>query len=79
MTQILTEPNATDSGTGEADICHYYCCVPELAYCGLDISDHEDLPEQAPEDQACVVCLDISYSPISDDKHVYTCPNFGSP
>ena len=49
-----TAPSPTTTSVGE-DLNHLYCCDPDLALCGLDVSA---LPE-VDDDTDCVVCLDL--------------------
>ncbi|WP_435597065.1 hypothetical protein [Streptomyces anulatus] len=47
------------AGTGSAappDLNHIYCCNPDLALCGADVSTH---PIVGIDDADCVVCLDL--------------------
>ncbi|MGC5042449.1 hypothetical protein ACLQ16_03930 [Streptomyces albidoflavus] len=37
-------------------ITHYYCCVPNRALCGLDLSG---MPPAGGGEQDCVVCVDL--------------------
>ncbi|MGX8904220.1 hypothetical protein ACR820_02890 [Streptomyces netropsis] len=37
-------------------ITHYYCCDPNRALCGLDLSG---MPAAGDEEQDCVVCVDL--------------------
>lgn len=35
---------------------HYYCCDPDRAYCGADISGDEDLPDGVRPENPCPMC-----------------------
>ncbi|MCX4677656.1 hypothetical protein OG413_20505 [Streptomyces sp. NBC_01433] len=37
-------------------ITHYYCCNPDRALCGLDLSG---MPPAGAGEQDCVVCVDL--------------------
>ena len=48
-------PIATATPPSDA-IAHYYCCDPDKALCGLNLSH---LPAAGDGDQDCVVCSDL--------------------
>ncbi|GAA0495108.1 hypothetical protein Ade02nite_19190 [Paractinoplanes deccanensis] len=35
---IETLPSPSDTSVGD-DVDHYYCCDPNVAFCGLDLTD----------------------------------------
>lgn len=54
----LEKPDKTDSG-GKDNLDHLYCpCDEDIALCGTDISEADDL-ENFPEDDLCVVCYHL--------------------
>lgn len=58
MTQLLeTEPSGPGTAPAGDGLNHYFCCDPDMAYCGTDISGYEmgwaaSLP-------ACIVCVEL--------------------
>lgn len=58
-------PSRTSTMTG-ADLFHWYCCDPRIAYCGTDLTD---VPEND-EGDMCVVCEDLEDEPCN-------CPSTG--
>lgn len=40
---------------------HIYCCNPDRALCGHDVTDDPEVPGPTPTD--CVVCLDLEPKP----------------
>lgn len=65
MTQTIIEPTPVEAG--ETGIIHIYWPEnPNLALCGQDITDLEDLGEvDFPEDE-CIVCADLEWSSNDD-------------
>lgn len=55
-----TAPAATSSTTG-TELFHWYCCDPNVAYCGTDLTD---VPE-VDEGDMCVVCQDLEDAPCT--------------
>jgi hypothetical protein len=49
------------SGAAGADINHWYCCDPDRALCGADVSDEPEIDQ----DPDCVVCEDLCERPCS--------------
>lgn len=49
-----SRPAPTSSGDDDAD--HYYCCDPDIAMCGADLSD---VPEGFEFDELCRYCAYI--------------------
>ncbi|MER5301353.1 hypothetical protein ABT039_18025 [Streptomyces lasiicapitis] len=47
---------ATTATPSSGAISHSYCCVPDQALCGLDLSG---MPMASEGDQDCVVCVDL--------------------
>lgn len=57
---MKTAPVPAPARTSAGDeLDHIYCCDPDLALCGTDISGHEDNDA----DGTCVVCLDLEFAP----------------
>lgn len=73
-TATLAELAASAPAAGDSDLNHYYCCDPNVALCGTDISA---MPE-TDEDIDCVVCADLeptmAYTPCASPA----CPNRGA-
>lgn len=45
----------------DSDMNHVYCCDPNTAWCGTDISNHPEVSEDTPLD--CIVCADLEDLP----------------
>jgi hypothetical protein len=57
---MKTAPVPAPTRTSEGDeLDHIYCCDPDVALCGTDISGHEDNDA----DGTCIVCLDLEFAP----------------
>lgn len=61
-TQIASAPEA--SAAPGSDMNHIYCCDPNTAWCGADISDHVEVAPDVPVD--CVVCADLEDLPCPE-------------
>lgn len=59
MTAPIVAPAPTRTG-GSTDLNHIYCCDPDIALCGADVSAH---PIVDLDDADCVVCLDLEEQP----------------
>lgn len=59
MTTTQSAPTVGRTSGGPDELDHLYCCDPDLALCGTDISGHEDNDA----DGTCVVCLDLEFAP----------------
>lgn len=57
-----TAVGAEGSDAG-ADEHHVYCCNPDVALCGTDISGHDFAEDN--ESVSCVVCVDLDGEPCS--------------
>lgn len=55
-----TAPAPTPTVTGP-QIFHWYCCDPNIAYCGTDLSG---VPKKD-EGDMCVVCEDLEDEPCT--------------
>lgn len=42
--------------------CHIYCCNPDIAFCGRDISGESEV-EEIHDDETCLECLVAEQSP----------------
>lgn len=51
----------TDTTGLDSETVHVYCCNPDLALCGYDISDTPEVPSGVGHD--CIVCLDLELQP----------------
>lgn len=74
---MLSAPTPSTDVTAAAvpddGVHHYYCdCDPNLAFCGQDITDHEDLGDKEPTDPLCPMCK------VLDEVWAY-CPRCGAP
>jgi hypothetical protein len=56
------EPGLAAGGSGDDLLDHIWCCDPDRALCGADLSGVEEVDSIRP-DRACVVCLDIDRQP----------------
>lgn len=62
MTTTVETSPATDASTAPgSDLNHVYCCDPNTAWCGTDISTHAEIDSDTPLD--CVVCADLEPLP----------------
>jgi len=55
------EPRQSSS---DDDLDHLYCCDPNRALCGSDLTDSPELADD--EDENCVVCIDLDEQPCPD-------------
>lgn len=55
MSSLATAPAPSRTG-GPTSINHVFCCDPDTALCGVDISNDEIVDY---DDADCVVCLDL--------------------
>jgi hypothetical protein len=63
-------PASAAASTGD-DLAHVYCCNPDVALCGTDVTGVPEVPD---EDTTCVVCLDLE---DADFACCPTCPDGG--
>lgn len=59
------QPNTGDS---QPEPYHYFCCDPNKALCGEDLTEDPEIEYDANKHQLCVVC---------DDLDNYTCKECG--
>ncbi len=45
------------------DLNHWYCCDPDLALCGIDLTDVAEMDDD--EEVNCAACLDLAGKPCS--------------
>jgi hypothetical protein len=58
MTTLAPAPAPQETSTDDGDeLGHYWCCIPDTAVCGADLTDVEE-GEGDPQVN-CVVCLDL--------------------
>lgn len=70
MTQAATVEAPAPADTDDAfDVDHWYCCNPNIAYCGRDISGD---PEGHRDTNLCLLCV------LVEEKHI-PCPECGGP
>lgn len=65
MPETLTALSLARSEGGTTDITHVWCCDPDVALCGEDVSTEPEVPDGVGID--CVVCVDLEDQPC-------TCP-----
>lgn len=60
-----TVERPVEQTTPDDDLDHWFCCDPNRAYCGTDISAHTyaEFAEDSPT--MCRVCLDLTYTPCA--------------
>lgn len=59
VVEPLVEPSTSDDDS----LDHLYCCNPNLAHCGADISDATESDFALTDPSACVVCVDLDRQP----------------
>ncbi len=64
-TALEVAPSVTDSA--DSGVTHVYCCDPDTAWCGADISTTPEVPDYLPID--CPGCAELEPLP---------CPTCGS-
>ncbi|MFD5081886.1 hypothetical protein ACFWOG_04490 [Kitasatospora sp. NPDC058406] len=66
-----TLPQPTTNTTGNNDLNHVYCCSPNTALCGTDITDARD---DDTADITCIVCADLIWdnTPCSPTCDIHT-------
>lgn len=58
----ITLPDVVLTARPQPGVTHYYCCDPDLAHCGADISNE---PEgSAPGELDCPLCLLVKWCAI---------------
>lgn len=57
MTSTRIAPTADTAGRVTHELDHLYCCDPDIALCGTDISDSPELFDDGAT--TCVVCDDL--------------------
>lgn len=62
---VDASPTTTDGTADDDALDHFFCCDPDAALCGADLSDvaERDFDEDSP--QMCVVCFDLDRSPVN--------------
>jgi hypothetical protein len=58
--------------SGDDDLTHLTCCQPEVAICGADLTDGEDVPALADDEPMCRLC-------IYADENDVPCPTVSCP
>lgn len=61
MTTSLAPSPSGPSTTSDEGLDHIYCCDPDTALCGTDISGYVERP--ALGDVDCIVCDDLEFKP----------------
>jgi len=55
-----TAPAPSPTNLGNPTV-HVFCCNPDRALCGHDVSNDPEVPNPTPND--CIVCLDLEEQP----------------
>lgn len=73
MSDLTAAPAESTEDADFDGLSHYVCCASgyRLTFCGMPMTDGEYVPRDAPDDDDCVVCLDLS-------DGGYVCPFLGS-
>ncbi|MFF8997104.1 hypothetical protein ACF1GW_30780 [Streptomyces achromogenes] len=59
---MTTAPAPVADTTGyDNETTHVYCCDPNTALCGWDVSDTPEVPDGVGHD--CIVCTDLETQP----------------
>lgn len=71
MLDVLPQRSRPDVEAGD-DFDHLYCCDPDLAHCGEDISEHEEVDDEE-LDNPCLLCsvLQGSICPRCGEERPY--------
>lgn len=70
-TEILeTEPVSTDGDDGD-EVQHFWCCDPDMAHCGRDLTGAVDVDSVAEPMDVCIVCVDLQ--PVDAESCAVTC------
>lgn len=59
MSVELEESPATTDDDHNDGLNHYYCCDPDKALCGRDISHHPEIDHNIDNNNDCIVCTDL--------------------
>lgn len=59
---LAPAPAPSTTSTNDDGLTHIYCCDPNLALCGNDLSD---TPEVEEDGIVCVVCEDLEEQPCT--------------
>ncbi len=59
MAATITQPTRVDPATGGDDVTHYYCCDPNIAMCGLDLTNHAYVDDDEEDGDDCRLCAYI--------------------
>lgn len=60
-----SRPAPTSSGDDDPD--HYYCCDPDIAMCGADLTGVDDIGDDGVVDPLCPLCAYV-------EDHYLPCP-----
>lgn len=64
MITTKLEPAPGPAGTDDTgNLDHFYCCNPDVAYCGADLSDVPEAYFDEHGPTVCVVCADLDNQP----------------
>ena len=65
QTETDVKPSSTD-GTSDEELDHLYCeCSEDIALCGTDLSEAEELSFLLNGAVDCIVCMDLVEFPCS--------------
>jgi hypothetical protein len=70
-TATVTEPVLDLIGSDEDDVEHLYCCDPDVAVCGLDLSDYDENDDPIDDCKICELCERAKHLPCANPK----CPD----
>lgn len=67
MTATVTEPTLTGWDDDNEDPVHLFCCDENIAMCGVDLTDHDFVPDDAPDEDTCRLCVIV-------EQNGWACP-----
>lgn len=60
----VVDTEVVDSTGPDETLSHWFCrCSPDLAFCGWDVSEHEEADGAISEADLCLVCADFTLCP----------------
>lgn len=63
LLDLFSAPILLDSEADDGDnLDHFWCCDPDVAYCGSDISDATERDFDEDAEDMCVVCYDMQFA-----------------
>jgi hypothetical protein len=61
-TQPQPQPPASSPAPTAGDEIHLWCCDPDRALCGIDLTGHQDEGDAFPDEWICAMCAVIDNS-----------------